>query len=85
MSSSVRSVSTPTGTTTPDVPDDVHAELRSRAAAAGTSLSDYVLAELERVTRRSDNAEVLLRAAQRDWSVTRVVTRELLDEARAPR
>lgn len=68
-----------------DVPDDVHAELRSRAAAAGTSLSDYVLGELERVARRSDNAEVLLRAAQRDWSVGRVVTRTLLDEARAER
>lgn len=68
-----------------DVPDDVHAELRARAAAAGTSLSDYVLGELERVTRRSDNAEVLLRAAQREWSVSRRTTRELLDEARASR
>lgn len=68
-----------------DVPDDVHAQLRSRAAAAGTSLSDYVLGELERVARRSSNAEVLLRAAQRDWSVSRISTRELLDEARAER
>lgn len=68
-----------------DVPEHVHAELRTRAAAAGTSLSAYVLGELERATRRSDNAEVLLRAAQRDWSVRRVVTRELLDEARAER
>lgn len=68
-----------------EVPDEVHAELRARAAAAGTSLSDYVLAELERVTRRSDNASVLLQAAQRDWSVSRATTRELLDEARAER
>ena len=68
-----------------DVPDDVHAELRARAAAAGTSLSDYVLGELERTTRRSRNAEVLLRAAQRDWSVSKTTTRELLDEARAER
>jgi len=68
-----------------DVPDDVHAELRMRAAAAGTSLSDYVLGELERVARRSANAEVLLRAAQRDWAVSRVTVRELLDEARAER
>lgn len=67
------------------VPDDVHAELRARAAAAGTSLSDYVLEELERVTRRSSNAEVLLRAAQRDWSVSRVAVHELLDGARADR
>ena len=68
-----------------DVPEDVHAELRARAIAAGTSLSDYLLGELERVARRSRNAEVLLRAAQRDWSVSRVTTRELLDEARAER
>lgn len=68
-----------------DVPDDIHAELRARAAAAGTSLSDYVLGELERVARRSSNAEVLLRAAQRDWSVSRVTTRAILDEARAER
>jgi len=68
-----------------DVPEDIHAELRARAAAAGTSLSDYVLGELERVTRRSRNAEVLLRAAQRDWSISKVTTRELLDEARAER
>ena len=68
-----------------DVPEDVHAELRARAAAAGTSLSDYVLGELERVARRSRNAEVLLRSAQRDWSVSRVTARELLDEARCQR
>ncbi len=68
-----------------DVPDDVHAELRARAAEAGTSLSEYVLGELRRVARRSQNAEVLLRAAQRDWSVSRTTTRTLLDEARAER
>lgn len=68
-----------------DVPDEVHSELRMRAAAAGTSLSDYVLGELERVARRSRNAEVLLRAAQRDWSVSRVETQQLLDDARAER
>src|SRR5690606_3428004 len=48
-----------------DVPDEVHAELRRRAAEAGTSLSDYVADELRRVATRSANAEVLLRSAQR--------------------
>jgi antitoxin FitA len=66
-----------------DVPDDVHAVLRASAAAAGTSLSGYVLGELERVTRRSSNAEVLLRSAQREWSVSKHTIRELLDEARS--
>ena len=31
------------------MPLEVHARLRQRAAAAGVSLSDYVLAELEAV------------------------------------
>jgi plasmid stability protein len=47
------------------VPDDVHAELRRRAAAAGVSLSDYVLRELERVAARPPMAEVLARSAAR--------------------
>ncbi len=68
-----------------DVPDDIHAELRTRAAEAGTSLSDYVLDELERVARRSSNAEVVLRAAHRDWSVTKATYAQILDEARAER
>lgn len=68
-----------------DVPDEIHAELRARAAAAGTSLSDYVLGELDRVARRSANREVLLQAAHRDWSVERTTIGELLDEARSER
>lgn len=46
-----------------NVPDDLHAELRRRAAAAGMSLSDYVLRELRRVGERSPAAEVLARSA----------------------
>ena len=47
------------------VPDEVHAELRRRAAAAGVSLSDYVLQELERVAARPPMAEVFTRSASR--------------------
>ena len=46
-----------------NVPDDLHTELRRRAAAAGMSLSDYVLRELQRVGERSPAAEVLARSA----------------------
>ena len=46
-----------------NVPDDVHAELRRRAAEAGMSLSDYVLRELRRVAERSPMAEVFARSA----------------------
>ncbi len=34
-----------------DVPDDVHRTLKARAAAEGTSLSNYVLREVTRVAR----------------------------------
>jgi len=34
-----------------NVPDDVHRTLKMRAAAAGTSLSDYVLREVTRAAR----------------------------------
>jgi plasmid stability protein len=48
-----------------NVPDRTHRELRTRAAAAGMSLSDYALAELERVAARPPVAEVLRRASAR--------------------
>jgi antitoxin FitA len=48
-----------------DVPDDIHRTLRARAAAAGLSLSAYLLAELTRVAERPPVADVLARAAAR--------------------
>lgn len=47
------------------VPEDVHAELRRRAASAGTSLSDYLLEEVRRVASRPPIADVLRRADSR--------------------
>jgi len=57
------------------VPDAVHAELTRRAVAAGVSLSEYVLRELERVAARPPIEEVLTRSASRrlDLSVADVV------------
>ncbi|MGH9293897.1 MAG: FitA-like ribbon-helix-helix domain-containing protein [Acidimicrobiales bacterium] len=52
-----------------NVPSDVHATLRSRAAAAGVSLSDYALAELERVARHPPVADLLARARTRAGGV----------------
>lgn len=49
-----------------DVPDDVHAELRRRASAAGMSMSDFARQELARVARRPSLADLLDRAARRD-------------------
>jgi plasmid stability protein len=48
-----------------NVPDDVHRVLRTRAAAAGVSLSDYALGELERVAQHPPVADVLARARAR--------------------
>lgn len=52
------------------VPDSTHRELRVRAAAADMSLSDYVLAELERVVARPPVADVLRRAGTRPQGPT---------------
>jgi len=48
-----------------NVPDDVHRTLRARAAAAGQSLSDYLLADVTRLAHRPPVAEILLRASTR--------------------
>jgi antitoxin FitA len=48
-----------------NVPDDVHSALRARAAAAGVSLSDYALEELERTAQRPPIADLLARARAR--------------------
>lgn len=48
-----------------DVPDDVHAVLRKRAAAAGQSLQEYLLAHLTAEARQPTVSEVLERAGKR--------------------
>ena len=65
-----------------NVPDDVHAELRIRAARAGLSLSDYALAQLERTTEKPPISEVLERASKRPGGVT---TKQIVDAIRAGR
>jgi hypothetical protein len=48
-----------------DVPDDVHAILRQRAAAAGKSLQEYLLARLLEDARTPTLGQVLDRAGGR--------------------
>jgi antitoxin FitA len=48
-----------------EVPDDVHATLRARAAASRMSLSEYTLQIVEQHARRPTIAEVLERASLR--------------------
>jgi plasmid stability protein len=41
-----------------DVPEDVHATIRSRAALAGQSISEYLLAQVTGLARHPTQAEV---------------------------
>jgi len=47
------------------VPDEIHRTLKSRAAKAGMSLSDYLLAELRRIAERPTMEEMRERLKQR--------------------
>ena len=49
-----------------NVPDDVHRTLKSRAALAGMSLSDYLLRETSEVAARPTLAEMRDRLAARE-------------------
>ena len=49
-----------------NVPDDLHRLLKSRAALAGRSLSDYLLEELRRVAGRPTLRELAERISSRD-------------------
>ena len=47
-----------------NVPDDLHRRLKSRAALAGMSMSDYVLREIEQSLSRPTREEVFARTAE---------------------
>lgn len=48
-----------------NVPSDLHATLKARAALAGQSLSEYLLRELRRVAERPSREELFTRLASR--------------------
>jgi antitoxin FitA len=48
-----------------NVPSDLHRTLKSRAALAGMSLSDYLVAELRRIAERPSREELQRRLASR--------------------
>lgn len=49
-----------------NVPDALHHQLEARAAAAGKTLSDYVLDELRRIAESPTRDEILARIRARD-------------------
>lgn len=66
-----------------DVPDDVHATLRERAAAAGQSLQEYLLGRLIAEATQPTLDEVLERAGQRAGG--RVTARDAVKAVRVDR
>lgn len=64
------------------VPDRIHRTLRTRATAAGVSLSDYLLAEIVRLADRPAIADVLARAEARHGGASREA---IVDAIRAGR
>ena len=48
-----------------NVPDEVHSTVRARAAAAGLSVSEYLLNQITDIARRPTQEEVFKRAARR--------------------
>jgi antitoxin FitA len=49
-----------------NVPDSLHRKLKSRAALAGMSLSDYLIAEIRKSAERPTMDELRERLARRD-------------------
>jgi antitoxin FitA len=65
-----------------NVPDALHRRLKTRAAMAGTSLSDYLLAEIERIAERPTLAEFRERLHKRERVTVRLDTTRLVREER---
>ena len=48
-----------------NVPDELHRRLKTRAAASGQSLSDFLIAEIRAIAERPTPAEIRYRLEQR--------------------
>ena len=68
-----------------NVPDSLHRTLKSRAALAGMSLSDFLLAELRRLAERPTIAELRERLRQRSAIATPVSAAEAVRRERDAR
>src|SRR5438132_2729646 len=65
-----------------NVPDPLHRKLKARAAHSGQTLSDYLLAELERLASRPTRDEILARLHGRKRVVLRRPAAVVIREAR---
>ncbi len=65
-----------------NVPDDLHRRLKSRAALAGMSLSDYLLNEIRSVAEQPTFEELRVRLAQRPPLRSSISPAEIIREVR---
>ena len=65
-----------------DVPEDVHAVLKARAALAGVSLSEYVRGELARLASRPTPEELTARIEARGSPAPSFSAAEVVREIR---
>ena len=68
-----------------NIPDELHRRLKSRAALAGTSMSDYVLREIRRSLEKPTREELFNRIARLPPIEPDPAPSEVLREARARR
>jgi plasmid stability protein len=68
-----------------NVPDGLHRTLKARAAMAGMSLSDYLLAEIKEVAERPTMAELRERLHKRKPLAVELDTARLVQEEREAR
>ncbi len=67
------------------VPDALHRTLKSRAALAGMSLSDYLLAEIKEIAERPTLAELRERLHKREPVSEPIETARMVREEREAR
>jgi plasmid stability protein len=68
-----------------NVPDEVHEVYRRRAAAAGMSLQEYLLADLTQQAGQPTMREVLDRIASRDRTGSTVTVEDIVADIRRQR
>ena len=65
-----------------NVPDALHRKLKARAAVSGQTLSDYLLAEIERLAARPTREELLARLHSRSRVTLKTPAAVAIREAR---
>ena len=67
-----------------NAPDDLHRELKARAALAGMSLSDYLLRVLRREVDRPSREQWLRELSEREPIDVGTLPEEIIREQRGP-